>query len=87
MLTQITKSKHLTALPGGLYGWLQQDKLATQRVHTSECTNQMVCYIRRARQQQEWEERQAERKARQAEMAGEPFDKEVSSAPTCFFQQ
>lgn len=33
---------------------------------------------RRARQQQEWEERQAERKARQAEMAGEPFDKEVT---------
>ena len=34
-------------------------------------------FHRRARQQQEWEERQAERKARQAEMAGEPFDKEV----------
>lgn len=34
-------------------------------------------FDRRARQQQEWEERQAERKARQAEMAGEPFDKEV----------
>lgn len=33
---------------------------------------------RRAKQQQEWEERQAERKARQAEMAGEPFDKEVT---------
>lgn len=33
---------------------------------------------RRVHQQQEWEERQAERKARQAEMAGEPFDKEVT---------
>ena len=37
----------------------------------------MMSLVRRARQQQEWEERQAERKARQAEMAGEPFDKEV----------
>lgn len=33
--------------------------------------------FRRARQQEEWEARQEERKARQAEMAGEPFDKEV----------
>lgn len=37
-----------------------------------------MCDYRRVHQQQEWEERQAERKARQAEMAGEPFDKEVS---------
>ena len=37
---------------------------------------------RRARQQEEWEARQEERKARQAEMAGEPFDKEVGSPVT-----
>lgn len=35
-------------------------------------------HCRRAKQQEEWEARQEERKARQAEMAGEPFDKEVS---------
>ena len=46
--------------------------------HKSECSDKMMSLVRRARQQQEWEERQAERKARQAEMAGEPFDKEVS---------
>lgn len=81
MLTQMQAQEQASALPSGLWSWLQQDLLAVQRVCKGECTDKMVCCVRRARQQQEWEERQAERKARQAEMAGEPFDKEVSFAP------
>ena len=35
------------------------------------------CWCRKEQQQKEWEGRQADRKAREAEMAGEPFDREV----------
>lgn len=58
----------------------QTNRQATCSVVHEAVTVLITCgmYGRRARQQQEWEERQAERKARQAEMAGEPFDKEVT---------
>ena len=49
----------------------------------AQSINTLRLMCRRAKQQQEWEERQAERKARQAEMAGEPFDKEVNLQLEC----
>ena len=74
---------------------MQSDAIAPTRIcahamhalYTKPCTAYdtipgSIGLCRRARQQEEWEARQEERKARQAEMAGEPFDKEVGSPLT-----
>ena len=41
------------------------------------CSGLTRRWCRKEQQQKEWEGRQADRKAREAEMAGEPFDREV----------
>lgn len=64
-------------------GIVQAVKVVDFAQKSSVCTPECdLCERRRAKQQEEWEARQEERKARQAEMAGEPFDKEVSLVPS-----
>ena len=46
---------------------------------TGACLTGLPCTGRKEQQQREWEERQAERRKRTDELAGEPFDHEVGA--------